>query len=48
MERKPMLMLTAHQQPAAIKCRGRGELVREIARTYNISHCTIPRLKGSR
>ena len=36
--------LTAHQQREAIKRRDRGEPVREIARTYNVSHSTISRL----
>ena len=42
MGRKPKL--TAHQQREAIKRRDRGEPVREIARTYNVSHSTISRL----
>jgi DNA invertase Pin-like site-specific DNA recombinase len=42
MGRKPKL--TAHQQREAIKRRAAGEPVREIARTYNVSHSTISRL----
>jgi DNA invertase Pin-like site-specific DNA recombinase len=42
MGRKPKL--TLHQQREAIKRRDRGEAVREIARTYNVSHSTISRL----
>jgi len=40
--RKPKL--TPHQQREAIKRRDTGEPVREIARTYNVSHSTISRL----
>lgn len=40
--RKPKL--TAHQQKEAIKRRNAGEAVREIARSYNVSHSTISRL----
>jgi DNA invertase Pin-like site-specific DNA recombinase len=41
--RKPKL--TEHQKREAIRRRDRdGEPVREIARTYNISHSTISRL----
>jgi DNA invertase Pin-like site-specific DNA recombinase len=40
--RKPVL--TPHQQKEAIKRRGAGEPMREIARTYNVSHSTISRL----
>jgi DNA invertase Pin-like site-specific DNA recombinase len=36
--------LTPQQQHAAIKRRDRGEPVREIARSYNVSHSTISRL----
>jgi DNA invertase Pin-like site-specific DNA recombinase len=36
--------LTPQQQRAAIKRRDRGEPVREIARSYNVSHSTISRL----
>jgi DNA invertase Pin-like site-specific DNA recombinase len=44
MGRKPKL--TAHQQREAIRRRdGKGESVREIARTFNVSHSTISRLK---
>jgi len=42
MGRKPKL--TAHQQREALKRRDRGESVREIARSYNVSHSTISRL----
>jgi DNA invertase Pin-like site-specific DNA recombinase len=43
MGRKPKL--TPHQQREAIKRRDtKGEPVREIARTYNVSHSTISRL----
>jgi len=42
MDRK--LKLTAHQQREALKRRDRGEPVREIARSYNVSHSTILRL----
>ncbi len=45
MGRKPKL--TPHQQREAIKRRDvKGEPVREIARTYNVSHSTILRLKA--
>ncbi len=45
MGRKPKL--TPHQQREAIRRRdGRGEPVREIARTFNVSHSTISRLKA--
>jgi len=40
--RKPKL--TAHQQREALRRRSAGEPVREIARTYNVSHSTISRL----
>jgi DNA invertase Pin-like site-specific DNA recombinase len=40
--RKPVL--TPHQQKEAIKRRDAGEPMREIARTYNVSHSTISRL----
>ena len=42
MGRKPKL--TAHQRQEAIKRRDRGEPLREIARSYNVSHPTISRL----
>ena len=42
MGRKPKL--TAHQQREAIKRRDRGEPLREIAESYNVSHSTISRL----
>jgi DNA invertase Pin-like site-specific DNA recombinase len=45
MGRKPKL--TAHQQREAIRRRDRGgEPVREIARSYNVSHSTISRLSA--
>ncbi len=45
MGRKPTL--TAHQMREAIRRRDiKGETVREIARTYNVSHSTISRLKA--
>ena len=40
--RKPKL--TAHQQREAIKRCEKGEPMREIARSYNVSHSTISRL----
>ncbi len=40
--RKPKL--TVHQQREAIRRKQRGEPVREIARSYNVSHSTISRL----
>jgi DNA invertase Pin-like site-specific DNA recombinase len=42
MGRKPKL--TPHQQREAIKRRDRGEAVRDIGRSYNVSHSTISRL----
>jgi predicted nucleotide-binding protein len=42
MGRKPKL--TPHQQREAIKRRERGEPMRDIARSYNVSHTTISRL----
>jgi DNA invertase Pin-like site-specific DNA recombinase len=36
--------LTAHQIREAVQRRDQGEPVREIARTYNVSHSTISRL----
>jgi DNA invertase Pin-like site-specific DNA recombinase len=44
MRRPPIL--TPHQQREAIERRDRGEPIREIARTYNVSHPTISRLSG--
>ena len=44
MGRKPKL--TDHQQREAIKRREKGEAVREIARTYAVSHSTISRLQS--
>jgi hypothetical protein len=37
-------ILTPHQQSEAIKRRDRGEPIRDIARSYNVSHPTISRL----
>ena len=45
MGRKPKL--TPHQQTEAIKRREAGELIREIARTYNVHNSTISRLAAS-
>ena len=42
MGRKPKL--TPHQQREAIKRRDHGEPMRDIARSYNVSHSTISRL----
>jgi DNA invertase Pin-like site-specific DNA recombinase len=42
MGRKPKL--TPHQQREAIKRRDRGEPLRDIARSFNVSHSTISRL----
>jgi DNA invertase Pin-like site-specific DNA recombinase len=42
MGRKPKL--TQHQAKEAIKRRDAGEPMREIARSYNVSHSTISRL----
>jgi DNA invertase Pin-like site-specific DNA recombinase len=36
--------LTPYQQREALRRREQGEPVREIARTYNVSHSTISRL----
>ncbi len=44
MGRKPKL--TAHQQREAIKRRDQGEPIRDIARSYNVSHPTISRLSS--
>ncbi|HTT82165.1 MAG TPA: recombinase family protein [Rhizomicrobium sp.] len=45
MGRKPKL--TVHQQREAGRRRDKGEAVREIARSYNVSHSTISRLGNS-
>lgn len=46
MGRKPKL--TLHQQREAIERRDRGEVLTDIARSYNVSHSTISRLfRGS-
>jgi len=42
MGRKPKL--TAHQRKEALRRRDAGETVRDIARTFNVSHSTISRL----
>ncbi|MGH7118237.1 MAG: helix-turn-helix domain-containing protein [Acetobacteraceae bacterium] len=42
MSRPPKL--TPHQQAEAIKRRDKGEMLLEIARSYNVSHMTISRL----
>ncbi len=42
MGRRPKL--TDHQKREALKRRDAGEPMREIARTYNVSHSTISRL----
>jgi len=36
--------LTPHQQKEAIRRRDNGEPMRDIARSYNVSHSTISRL----
>ena len=38
--------LTPHQKREAIERRDKGEALVEIARTYNVSHSTISRLKA--
>lgn len=42
----PPHKLTKHQQREALKRRADGEAVREIARSYAVSHSTISRLKS--
>ena len=44
MGRKPKL--TAHQQREALQRRDAGEPTREIARSFNVSHSTISRLRA--
>ena len=44
MGRKPKL--TVHQRQEALKRRDNGEAIREIARTFAVSHSTISRLRG--
>jgi len=39
--------LTAHQQREALDRRDRGEALTEIARSYNVSHSTISRLRAT-
>jgi DNA invertase Pin-like site-specific DNA recombinase len=43
--RKPKL--TLHQRREALERRERGEVLTEIARSYNVSHSTISRLKAA-
>jgi DNA invertase Pin-like site-specific DNA recombinase len=43
--RKPKL--TEHQKHEAIRRRDAGEPIRDIARTFNVSHSTISRLKNA-
>ena len=43
MGRRPKL--TPHQQREALDRRAAGEAIREIARSYNVSHSTISRLR---
>lgn len=43
--RKPKL--TPHQQREAIERREQGESLTDIARSYNVSHSTVSRLKAS-
>jgi DNA invertase Pin-like site-specific DNA recombinase len=45
MGRRPKM--TPHQQREAIQRREKGEPVREIARSYNVSHSTVSRLRPS-
>jgi len=40
----PKLKLTEHQKREAVARRERGETVRDIARSFNVSHSTISRL----
>jgi DNA invertase Pin-like site-specific DNA recombinase len=42
----PKFKLTPHQQREAATRKANGEPVREIARSYNVSHSTISRLAG--
>ena len=42
--RKPKL--TPHQRWEALERRRKGEALTEIARSYNVSHSTISRLKA--
>jgi DNA invertase Pin-like site-specific DNA recombinase len=42
MGRKPKM--TPHQVKEAVERRAAGEPMRDIARTYNVSHSTISRL----
>ena len=39
--------LTPHQQREALARRAEGEALTEIARSYNVSHSTISRLKAA-
>lgn len=40
----PKFKLTPHQKKEAIRRRDNGEPMRDIARTFNVSHSTISRL----
>ena len=40
--------LTPHQQREAVARRERGEVLTEIARSYNVSHSTISRLAATK
>ena len=42
--RKPKM--TPHQQKEALRRRDAGERMRDMARSYNVSHSTISRLRG--
>ena len=39
-------LLTPHQVKEALRRRDAGEPMRDIARTYNVSHSTISRLEA--
>ncbi|MBS0641268.1 MAG: Hin recombinase [Proteobacteria bacterium] len=41
----PPFKLTPHQRQEALRRRGAGEPMRDIARSYNVSHSTISRLE---
>jgi hypothetical protein len=43
--RRPKLM--PHQRREALERREKGDALTEIARTYNVSHSTISRLKAT-
>lgn len=40
----PLFKLTPHQRQEALRRRDAGEQMRDIARSYNVSHSTISRL----